>query len=79
MQTSPAHSASSCTAPASKFTRSPTHPALPHSLPAWPSAGLQLLGKVDEKFVEVVDVFEPLEDGTRDKAFISKVGGWGVD
>ena len=37
------------------------------------AAGLQLLGKVDEKFVEVVDVFEPLEDGTRDKAVISKV------
>jgi hypothetical protein len=30
-------------------------------------AGLQLLGKVDEKFVEVVDVFEPVEDGRRDK------------
>ena len=34
--------------------------------------GLALLGHVDEKFVEVVDVYEPLEDGTADKAFISK-------
>ena len=24
-----------------------------------------MLGRVDEKFVEVVDVFEPLEDGSR--------------
>jgi predicted ATP-dependent Lon-type protease len=39
-------------------------------------AGLHLLGKVDEKFVEVVDVFEPLADGTADKAFISKVSWW---
>ena len=29
------------------------------------AAGLQLLGKVDEKFVEVVDVYEPLESGQR--------------
>lgn len=28
-------------------------------------AGLQLLGKIDEKFVEVVDVYEPLESGQR--------------
>ncbi|GAB4814512.1 hypothetical protein N2152v2_001558 [Parachlorella kessleri] len=34
--------------------------------------GLQLLGRVDEKFVEVVDVYEPLEDGRRDGCFISK-------
>ncbi|PRW44504.1 Rab GDP dissociation inhibitor [Chlorella sorokiniana] len=34
--------------------------------------GLQLLGKIDEKFVEVVDVYEPVEDGSRDKAYISK-------
>jgi Rab GDP dissociation inhibitor len=26
-------------------------------------AGLSLLGHIDEKFVEVVDVFEPLDDG----------------
>ena len=34
--------------------------------------GLALLGHVDEKFVEVVDVYGPLSDGTADKAFISK-------
>ncbi|KAL6782413.1 hypothetical protein ACKKBG_A06680 [Auxenochlorella protothecoides x Auxenochlorella symbiontica] len=36
------------------------------------AAGLQLLGKIDEKFVEVVDVFEPLESGQRDGCFISR-------
>ena len=36
------------------------------------SAGLALLGHIDEKFVEVVDVFEPLESGQRDKCYISK-------
>ena len=36
------------------------------------AAGLALLGHVDEKFIEVVDVYEPLEDGTADKAFVSK-------
>lgn len=35
-------------------------------------AGLALLGNIDEKFVEVTDVFEPNESGQRDKAFISK-------
>ncbi|KAL0040014.1 hypothetical protein WJX79_002376 [Trebouxia sp. C0005] len=34
--------------------------------------GLALLGSVDEKFVEVTDVYEPNESGQRDKAFISK-------
>mmetsp|Transcript_9564 Transcript_9564/g.16904 ORF Transcript_9564/g.16904 Transcript_9564/m.16904 type:complete len:445 (+) Transcript_9564:56-1390(+) len=34
--------------------------------------GLALLGPVDEKFVEVRDLYEPIEDGTRDKTFISK-------
>lgn len=34
--------------------------------------GLALLGHVDEKFVEVVDMYEPLDDGTTDKAFVSK-------
>eukprot|EP00889_Picochlorum_renovo_P005901 jgi/Picre1/32931/NNA_008260.t1 len=36
------------------------------------NAGLSLLGHIDEKFVEVVDVFEPLDDGKTDKVFISK-------
>lgn len=36
--------------------------------------GLALLGKIDEQFVEVTPVYEPLEDGKRHKAFISKVG-----
>ena len=35
-------------------------------------AGLALLGSVDEKFVEVTDLYEPNESGQRDKAFISK-------
>ena len=34
--------------------------------------GLRLLGPVKEKFVEIVDVFEPLDDGKTDKVFISK-------
>lgn len=34
--------------------------------------GLALLGPVEEKFIEVRDVCEPVADGTSDKAFISK-------
>lgn len=34
--------------------------------------GLALLGPIDEKFVEVRDVCEPLENGATDKAYISK-------
>lgn len=34
--------------------------------------GLALLGVIDEKFVEVYDIYEPLEDGSKDKCFISK-------
>lgn len=37
-----------------------------------PPAGLQLLGRIDDRFVEVVDVFEPVGDGADDAAFISK-------
>ncbi len=33
-------------------------------------AGLALLGHVDEKFVEVTDIMEPLESGARDKCVI---------
>jgi len=40
--------------------------------PAELGPGLAMLGHVDEKFIEVVDVYEPLDDGTADKAFISK-------
>jgi hypothetical protein len=29
------------------------------------AAGLALLGPVDEKFVEVREVYEPVDDGTR--------------
>lgn len=36
------------------------------------AAGLALLGPIDEKFVEVTDLYAPLEDGTKDKAFISR-------
>ena len=38
----------------------------------WPCAGLALLGQIDEKFVEVVDVMEPLASGSQDRAFISR-------
>lgn len=34
--------------------------------------GLALLGPIDEKFVEVQDVYEPIGDGSSDKVFISK-------
>ncbi|KAF5842230.1 GDP dissociation inhibitor [Dunaliella salina] len=34
--------------------------------------GLALLGPIDDKFVEVRDVFEPLENGKRDQCYISK-------
>lgn len=34
--------------------------------------GLALLGPIDEKFVYVSDIYEPLTDGTKDKVFISK-------
>lgn len=37
-----------------------------------PCAGLALLGPIDEKFVEVVDVMEALESGSGDRAFISR-------
>ena len=35
-------------------------------------AGLALLGPVEEKFVEVTDIMEPLSSGQQDGAFISK-------
>jgi len=34
-------------------------------------AGLKLLGAIDEKFPSVYDTFEPADDGTKDKVFIS--------
>ena len=37
-----------------------------------PRAGLAMLGHIDEKFVEVVDVMEPLASGSQDRAFISR-------
>ena len=37
-------------------------------------AGLALLGPIEEKFVDVTDLFVPTEDGTKDKAFISRGG-----
>jgi len=33
---------------------------------------LDLLGPVQEQFVSIVDTYEPVEDGTKDKVFISK-------
>ena len=34
--------------------------------------GLKLLGPILERFIEVSDLYEPLEDGTKDNVFISK-------
>ncbi|GAX81349.1 hypothetical protein CEUSTIGMA_g8780.t1 [Chlamydomonas eustigma] len=34
--------------------------------------GLALLGPIDDKFIEVQDVYEPIADGRSDKCFISK-------
>jgi len=34
--------------------------------------GISLLGKVEETFYQVRDLFEPLEDGKKDQVFISK-------
>lgn len=36
------------------------------------AAGMELLGDVEEMFVHVVDSYEPVADGTKDKCFISK-------
>lgn len=36
------------------------------------AAGISMLGPIEEKFVEVTDVMEPLESGQRDKCFVSK-------
>ncbi|KAK9835323.1 hypothetical protein WJX81_002020 [Elliptochloris bilobata] len=36
------------------------------------ASGLALLGQIDEKFTEVVDVLEPLASGSQDRAFISR-------
>ena len=35
-------------------------------------AGLALLGPIEEKFVEVTDLYVPKEDGTKDMAYISR-------
>jgi len=35
-------------------------------------AGLNILGKIDEMFVQTRDLYEPLEDGRKDQVFISK-------
>jgi hypothetical protein len=37
------------------------------------SAGLALLGKIDEQMIEVTPVYEPTSDGKAENAFISKV------
>jgi len=39
-------------------------------------AGLALLGPIEEKFVDVTDLYVPKEDGTKDKAFISRGAGY---
>jgi len=35
-------------------------------------AGIDLLGKVDEIFFNIRDLYEPIEDGRKDQVFISK-------
>jgi len=35
-------------------------------------AGINLLGKIDEMFISIRDIYEPLEDGRKDQVFISK-------
>jgi Rab GDP dissociation inhibitor len=37
--------------------------------------GMDLLGKIDESFISVSDIYEPIEDGTKDKVYISKSFG----
>jgi len=39
------------------------------------AAGLALLGQIDEQFVSVSDLYDPVEDGTKDRIFISKSFG----
>lgn len=34
--------------------------------------GLALLGPIKQKFIQISDVFEPLDDGTNNQLFISK-------
>lgn len=34
--------------------------------------GLALLGVIDEKFVEVSDLYEPLDNGSKDLCYISR-------
>ena len=34
--------------------------------------GLQLLGAIDEYFVQVSDVMEPMNDGSQDRCYISR-------
>jgi RAB protein geranylgeranyltransferase component A len=36
------------------------------------AAGIALMGKVMQRFDSVYELFEPVEDGRRDKCFISK-------
>lgn len=35
--------------------------------------GLNILGPIDESFVEIYDSYEPINDSTKDNCFISKV------
>jgi len=35
-------------------------------------AGLALLGPIQERFVDIKDIYEPIEDGSQDNVFISK-------
>ena len=36
------------------------------------ASAIRLLGPIEEKFVNISDRYEPLEDGSKDKCFISK-------
>lgn len=42
-------------------------------------AGLALLGHVDEKIIDMYDMYEPVNDSSLDNCFISKVGAAGGD
>lgn len=50
-----------------------THITSPHTHHhPTPHTGLALLGHIEEKFIEVVDTYEPTTDGSVDKCYISK-------
>ena len=55
-----------------RYTGLPAPPYLAISIDLSGAAGISMLGPIEEKFVEVTEVMEPLESGQRDKCFVSK-------